>query len=101
MYSYIRELYYGNITPNAKQFDRNSKYAKALQRMSDNEEKLTQMLSGEEKELFLDYVNAFGEVLSESVAETFVDGFRIGAHFAVDTFVSKENVFQPIAEGTF
>jgi hypothetical protein len=44
---------------------------------------------------------AFGEVLSESVAETFVDGFRIGAHFTVDTFVSKENVFHPIAEGTF
>jgi len=100
MYSYIRELYYGNITPNSKQFDRNSKYAKALQKMSDNEDKLTEMLSGEEKQLLLDYANACSEVLGESVAETFVDGFRIGAHFAVDTFVSTENVFQPIAEGT-
>ena len=96
MYSFIRELYFGNIDPQARQFDNNSKYAKAMQRVSDNEDKLTEMLSGEEKKLFLDYANACSEVLGESVTATFVDGFRIGAHFAVDTFVSKENVFEPI-----
>jgi len=101
MYSFIRELYFGNITPNAKQFDRNPNYAKALQRASDNEDKLTEMLSGEEKQLFLDYANACSEVLDESSTETFVDGFRIGAQFVFDTFVSTENVFSPIAEGTF
>ena len=101
MYSFIRELYFGNVNPQARQFDRNSNYAKAMQRVVDNEDKLTGLLKDEEKKLFLDYVNACSEVLGESVAETFVNGFRIGAHFTVDTFVNEENVFQPITEGTF
>ena len=101
MYSFIRELYFGNINPQSRQFDPNSNYAKALQRMTDNEDKLTALLSGEEKKLFLDYANACSDVLGESVAETFVDGFRIGAHFTVDTFVSTENIFQPLTEGAY
>lgn len=99
MYSFIRELYFGNIAPNVRTFKRESSYAKALQTVSDNEDKLTEMLSGEEKKLFLDYANACSEVLGESSTETFVDGFRIGAQFVFDTFISTENLFSPIAEG--
>ena len=39
--------------------------------------------------------------LGESSTETFVDGFRVGAQFVFDTFISTENVFSPIIEGMF
>lgn len=96
MDNFIRELYYGNISPSAKQFDRHSPYGKALQRAAENEDKLTERLTGEEQAIFAEYVRACGEVLGESAAETFVDGFRVGAHFVMDTFVSKDSAFKPI-----
>ncbi len=101
MDSFIRELYYGNVNPQDRRYDLNSTYAEAMQRLTDNKKKLIDTLGGEEKKLFLDYTDAWSKVLDESVTETFVDSFRMGALFAVDTFASSENVFKPIDDGMF
>ena len=37
MAGFIEELYYGNINPNAKQFNLSSQYAKAMKTFCDNE----------------------------------------------------------------
>jgi hypothetical protein len=37
----IEELYFGNINPNEKQFDRSSEYGEYMKTISENEEKLT------------------------------------------------------------
>lgn len=34
--NFIEELYYGNINPNEKHFDRDTQYAKALERFCKN-----------------------------------------------------------------
>ena len=101
MYSFIRELYYGNVNPQKQQSETNSNCAKAMQKVSENEDRLTELLNGDEKKLFLDYANAWGEILGGSLEATFVDGFRIGAFFAFDAFACSENVFEPISEGMF
>jgi hypothetical protein len=99
MESFIRELYYGNINPNAKCFDRKSQYGKTMELLSKNEELLNGILTGKEQQLFADYTKAWGDVLSISVCETFVDGFRLGGSLTLDTFIKDDNEFHGITEG--
>ena len=42
-----------------------------------------------EKDLFSDYVCAYLEFSSLSNSDSFISGFRFGARFTYDTFVSK------------
>ncbi len=44
---FIEELYYGNINPNGKRRNQSSRYAKAIDTVAENEEKLTVSLSGD------------------------------------------------------
>lgn len=96
MKSFIRSLYYGNIRPSEKNFDRNSKYETIMNVLVKNEDVLSEALSGKEKNLFSEYVKAWGDLLSLDARETFVSGFRLGANFALDTFVNADNQFKSI-----
>lgn len=42
------------------------------------------------------YVNAWGVVNGESNLDSFIMGFRIGANFAYEAFVSTETPFQDL-----
>ena len=90
MSGFIEELYYGNIDPQARNVKSNTTVKKEMQTLSDREEELTSMLSGEEKEKFLSYVNAWSIVNGESNLDSFIIGFRYGAAFMQDTFLSKD-----------
>lgn len=90
MAGFIEEFYYGNIDPQARGIRKNSRLQKAMALLSKNEDLLTEKLTGEEKNLFLEYVNAWGEVLGTSEDDTFIVGFRLGAQFTYDTFVSTD-----------
>lgn len=93
----IEELYFGNIDPNMKRVERNSRIAKAMQTLSDSEEKLTVLLDGKEKNLLFDLVNAQSEIVATSELERFIEGFQLGARFMLDTFiVPKNNVLKDI-----
>ena len=59
-----------------------------------NEEFLTGALAGKNKEKLLDFVNAWSVVNGESNLDSFIMGFRLGANFAYDTFVSTDTPFQ-------
>jgi len=45
---------------------------------------------------YLDYVNAWGVVNGESNLDSFIMGFRLGANFAYEAFVSTETPFQDL-----
>ena len=94
--STLESLYYGNINPNVKCFDRNTKYAKFMQIVSENEQKLTDYLraipkSDEEQHLFSQLMNAQSEIMSFSELERFIEGFRLGATFMLETFLLPQN----------
>ena len=55
-----------------------------------NEDFLTDKLSGEEKKRFIQYVDAWATVNGESTLDSFITGFRLGAQFAFDTFVTSK-----------
>ena len=62
-------------------------------------QKLTEQLVGENKELFLRFCNASAEFMGESEIDTFITGFRFGARFMLDTFLSDDAPFESFLEG--
>ena len=91
--NFIEELYYGNLDPQARGYKSGSRPKKTQASLSDLEEILTQRLEGEEKHLFLAFVNAYGECMGDATLDSFLVGFRLGARFAYDTFVSDDAPF--------
>ena len=87
MSSIIEDFYYGNLEPQEVNSELTPKLKKKLSNLAEKEEQLTAKLTGEEKELFLNYVSAYIEFSTTSNADSFISGFRLGARFAYDTFV--------------
>ena len=88
----IEELYHGNISPYAKCFDRDSNYAKHMETVVDSEEKLAEILNAvtaaeNRRDSLADLINAQSEILSIHDIERFIEGFRLGARFMLDTFL--------------
>ena len=86
----LEELYFGNINPNEKKFIRGTRFDRAMQTVGDNENKLTELLDGKEKKLFLDLVNAQSEINGATAVECFIEGFRLGARIAIEV-MDKED----------
>ncbi len=94
----LEELYYGNIDPNAKSFQAGSSFHKAMQTVSENEEKLLLLLSGKEKDLLIGLVNAQSEILGTASLETIIEGFRLGARFGIEITDKPNSCFVDIYE---
>ena len=90
MTNFIEEFYYGNIEPRARSFEQKKKVQRNMQILTDNEDFLADKLSGEEKKRFLQYVDAWAAVNGESTLGSFITGFRLGAQFTFDTFVTSK-----------
>ena len=93
MSNFIEELYYGNIDPQARSTKQNKTVSKQMEILMTNETFLTETLTDECKTKFLDYVNAWGVINCESNLDSFILGFRLGANFTYDTFVSTKAPF--------
>ncbi|MBQ3946828.1 MAG: hypothetical protein II670_14675 [Alphaproteobacteria bacterium] len=94
MKNFIKELYYGNIDPQARGFKNGSYLKKQMTILSENEAALTDRLTGEEKKAFLSFVNASDIILCESELDSFIVGFRLGAKFVFDTFVNNDTPYE-------
>lgn len=96
MSKFIEEFYYGNIDPQARSTKQNNTVQKQMEVLMLNEEFLTEALTGENQKKFLDFVNAWSIVNGESNLDSFIMGFRLGANFTYDTFVSTEAPFKDL-----
>ena len=96
---FIEQFYYGNIEPQERSTKMNKSVQKQLEIMMKCEDLLTEALTDEKKQCFLDYVDAWHEWGSESNLDSFIMGFRLGAGFAYDTFVSTDAPFTDFSEG--
>ena len=90
MKSFIEELYYGNIDPQDSGFEQDESIQRELQTISENEDWLTEHLTGDEKKRFLDFADAWSAFNGDSATDDFITGFRLGARFVLDTFVLPE-----------
>ena len=59
MKSFIEELYYGNIDPQNSGFEEDEAVQRTMQTIRENEDFLADTLTGEEKERFLDFADAW------------------------------------------
>ena len=91
MSGFIKEFYYGNIEPQEFSPELAAKLKSKLNALVEKEKALGSMLKGEEKDLFLKYVNAYNEFLAFSITDSFISGFRLGARLAYETFVESNN----------
>ena len=96
MARFIEEFYYGNIDPQARSTKQNKTVQKQMEVLMKTEDLLTNALADEPKKWFLDYANAWSVVNGESNLDSFIMGFRLGANFTYDTFVSTESPFQDL-----
>ncbi len=90
--NFIEELYYGNIDPNRKKFDKNTQFAEALKLFCENESRLNEVLTGDDLRLFHDMVNAGDEITACTGVENFKIGFILGVRIMIDCFKSDENM---------
>ena len=89
MSNIIEDFYYGNIEPQEVNSESTPKLKKKLSSLAEKEEQLAARLTGEDKELFQNYVSAYIEFSTTSNADSFISGFRLGARFTYDTFVKN------------
>ena len=88
MSGFIEDFYYGNIEPQDCCSELKNELKKKLNALTEKEEMLNSRLSGEEKDLFVAYTNTYNDFLTVSIANSFISGFRLGAKFTLDTFVT-------------
>ena len=88
---FIEELYYGNVRPAEKCFERGTSYAKAVELFCDNEKKLLDSLREEELTLFNELLNAGDEISATSEIENFKQGFSLGVQMMCDCFINKND----------
>lgn len=96
MARFIEEFYYGNIDPQARSIKQNKTVQKEMAVLTKTEEQLTNALQDEQKKWFLDFSNAWSVVNGESNLDSFIMGFRLGANFAYDAFISTETPFEDL-----
>ena len=96
MSKFIEEFYYVNPDPQARSTKENKTFQKQMEVLMLNEDYLTENLSGESKKKFLEFSNAWNVVNGESNLDSFIMGFRLGAGFVYDTFVSTASPFQDL-----
>ena len=88
MSHFIEDFYYGNIEPQESITELKAEIKKKLDVLSQTEEQLTSKLTEDEKVLFMKYASQSSEFLCVSNADSFIAGFRLGAKFTYDTFVT-------------
>ena len=88
--TFLEELYYGNIRPNEKFYEKNSEYAEQTKIIVENECRLISLLNSLQNNevcLLSELMNAQSEILAYSEFERFIEGFRLGANFMLETFI--------------
>lgn len=81
----VEDFYYGSLRPRRTHF-REGEYAGLRKTVSGNRKILEKDLRGEERHLFCQLVNAQEEILEAESRENFLEGWRLGARFMLDTF---------------
>ena len=96
--NFIEELYYGNINPNEKRYDKDTHYAKTMRKFCDSENELGKMLNGKPLHLVNDLINASDEIVAITSIENFKLGFRLGVQMICDSLICDDSIFKDLQE---
>lgn len=93
MRSILEEFAYGNVSPEAQYFDKNSKYGKAIELVVRIEEKLMDRFNTDDKDLFEKYVDAQAEANQLTAVKNFVYGYKLGMIMTAESFVGIDDLY--------
>ncbi len=85
----IEELFYGNICPCEKSLTCGSEYSHLLDLAVKNEEKLSKLLSSQQKEVFEKVKDCMTDMNNLLEKEAFIDGFRLGIKLMAESVYDK------------
>ena len=80
----IEELFYGNICPCEKSLIRGSEYSHLLDLAVKNEEKFSELLSPQQKDMFEKVKECMTDMNNLLEKEAFIDGFRLGVKLTAE-----------------
>ena len=86
----LEDLYYGNLSPCQRAVRPGSRVKKLMQKQSDLEAKLNGSFTEEQRASFGQYLSVSADLLDANCLDSFITGFRLGARFAFDTFVTSK-----------
>ena len=84
----IEDLFYGNICPCEKHLTRGSEYSHLLELAVKNEEKLSELLSPQQKEMFEKIKDCMTDMNNLLEKESF-NGFRLGVKLVAEAIFDK------------
>ena len=85
----LEDLYYGNLSPSQRAVRPGSRVQKLMQKQSDLESKLNESFTEEQRENFEQYLSVTADLLDANCLDSFITGFRLGARFMHEIFVSS------------
>jgi hypothetical protein len=80
----LEDLYYGNLFPHEKCAKLDDEMKELLGLLNRNEEKLTAILSDEQKETFEKYKDCNQEISEICERNAFLNDFRLGARIIIE-----------------
>ena len=80
----VEELFYGNICPCEKSLTRGSEYSHLLDLAVKNEEKFSELLSPQQKDMFEKVKECMTHMNNILEKEAFIDGFRLGVKLTAE-----------------
>lgn len=92
MKSILEEFAYGNISPNISAIKKDSPYARAVEIIESNENKLLSKLEDELKESFRKLMNAQSEAVAISNTDKFIYGYRLGVLMTMEVFNGTDDI---------
>ena len=87
----IEDLFYGNICPCEKSLTRGSEYSHLLNLAVKNEDKLSKLLSPQQKEAFEKVKECMTDMNNILEKEAFIDGFRLGLKLMAESVYDKSS----------
>lgn len=82
----LEDLYLGKIAPGLGSAPLSPEYRRLQKLLSTREEALLHLLGKDQKEAFLLYSDAMGDLCALAAREDFVRGFRLGAQLLREMF---------------
>ena len=99
MASILEEFAYGNVSPEAQFFKKDSAFGKAMELVSRNEQKLLDRLGAEDKEIFQRYIDAQGEVNQLTAVKSLIYGYKLGLIMTAEAFTGMGDLIVGEEEG--
>lgn len=87
--NYIKELYYGNISPSAQKFVKGSEYAKLLKLNDELRDQLKASISSEDIKIVDVICENYINLMSISSEDNYASGFRDGAKLMLDVLIGE------------